>query len=82
MMDENKRKVIRKKSIILIAGGILLGCCAFLYRKNRTLERNYYKVVGENENLKDMLCGYQKISERNAFSLGKMSRELYKNEFY
>lgn len=72
---EEKEKESKKLSRILIAGALIV--FGALIWRNRILERNYYRKVGECENLKDMLCGYQRISERNAFSLGKLSREKY-----
>lgn len=66
-----------KKNWKNLITGVAIITAGALYIRLRAVEKNYYRKVGELENTKDLLAGYQRLTERQAFSLGKLSREKW-----
>ena len=62
---------IKKKKKLIFYCGIL----TLLVWKIRKEEIRNSKLQGENENLKDLVKGYQNARERDIFALGKLLRK-------
>ena len=62
---------IKKKKKLIFYCGILT---LFVWKIRKEEIRNS-KLQGENENLKDLVKGYQNASERDIFALGKLLRK-------
>lgn len=76
--EENKMKKKEKKRGLLLKGGaLILGVCALIYLKkeNRALKRELYNLEGQVQNQNDLIRGYQRMVERDAFAKGKFDRQ-------
>jgi len=65
----------KKEKIIKIIGGVtvagLLAGVIIASRRNRKLSLIVENYKGQIQNQNDVICGLQKVIERNAYSLGK-----------
>jgi len=75
--EENKKKKKEKKGLLLKGALILGGILALIYlkRENRELKRNLYNLEGQVQNQNDLISGYQRMVERDAFARGKFDRQ-------
>lgn len=62
------KKII--KGCIIIGGALGL---FYLNRRNNQLKREVSNLEGQVQNQKDLIKGYQKMAQRDAFIVGKLS---------
>lgn len=79
MKEETKQKIKKTTRLALdvLAVGSLIGC-VYLLNKVVTQEKTINNLEGELKNVKDVNKGLHRAVERQAFTIGKLHNQLYK----